>query len=271
MPEPDIRDGFRDVDTVGSARPFIDYLDAVGQQLAPLKRRVREALRLAGGDQVLEVGSGTGEDLRDLARAVGAGGRVVGLDSSRELVEEARRRTRECSAVQVHHGDAHALAFSDGAFDKVRAERVLMHVDQPPVVVAEIARVLRAGGLVVLAEPDWDTLVFDSDDLSTARRAARLVANGARHPDIGRRLGRLATTHGLTVLSIDCVASVMHDCELTNDIVRIRDAVEREDDDVVRTWWQGLRQRSPRENFLALLTFVVVAARKQGKGAITLR
>ena len=263
----DIRDGFQDVDRVGGARPFVDYLDSAGRQLAPLKGHVMEALSLGAGDHVLEVGSGTGDDLRDLAQTVGVAGRVVGIDSSQELVDEARHRTRDYATVEVHQGDAHRLGFPDGTFDRVRVERVLMHVTEPAVVVGELTRVLRAGGRLVLAEPDWDTLVLDSDDLATARRAARLVANGARHPDIGRRLARLATAHGLQVHSIDCVSSVMRNCEMANGVLRIEDAIERENDDVVRAWWHELRQRSPREDFLAVLTFVVVTARKERMGS----
>ncbi len=50
---------------------------------------------------------------------------------------------------------------------------------------------------------------------------------------------------------------------MTNDVVRIQDALKRENGEVVTRWWDKLRQRSAQENFLALLTFVVLAARRQ--------
>jgi SAM-dependent methyltransferase len=267
----DIPGGFKDTNRADDAEALIGYLDSVGEQLAPLKRRISEALNLLAGEHVIDVGSGTGDDVREMARAMGPAGRVVGLDSGADLIDEARRRTRDCPTgdyptVEFHLGDAHELAFEDDAFDKARAERVLMHVEKPTEVVGEIARVLRAGGVAVLAEPDWDTLIVDSDDLGTARRAARLVADCARHPDIGRRLSRLATTQGLKVFLSEAISIVMRDCKTTNDITQIQGIVKRSHDQAVQTWWNELTERSAHERFLGVLSFVVIAARKPQTG-----
>jgi SAM-dependent methyltransferase len=87
---PDIARGFRDVDSSGEPSAFVEYLDGVRDDLVDLQRRAAEALGLRAGDPTLDVGCGTGEELRSLAQIVGTQGRVVGIDRSERLVEEAR-------------------------------------------------------------------------------------------------------------------------------------------------------------------------------------
>ncbi|MFI5730217.1 methyltransferase domain-containing protein [Kribbella sp. NPDC051587] len=79
------------------------------------------------GMAVLDVGSGTGDDLIGIAALVEEGGRAVGVDVSTAMVAEARRRTAEAGVpAEFVVGDVTRLEFADACFDRVRAERVLM-------------------------------------------------------------------------------------------------------------------------------------------------
>ena len=70
---------------------------------------------------------------------------VVGIDSAPLIVAEAQRRTEEHLSIEYRVGDAIALDLPDGAFDRCRAERLLMHARHDPTAgVRELARVLRA-------------------------------------------------------------------------------------------------------------------------------
>src|SRR4051794_41291919 len=71
---------------------WIAFQDGLDRQLGPLGARALAALAPAPGEAVLDVGCGCGASTLDLARAVGPGGRVLGVDVSEPMLAVARRR-----------------------------------------------------------------------------------------------------------------------------------------------------------------------------------
>jgi demethylmenaquinone methyltransferase/2-methoxy-6-polyprenyl-1,4-benzoquinol methylase len=95
-------------------------------------------------DTVLDVATGTGAVARELLAAKGCN--VVGLDQSREMLAEARRRLP--SSVKLVEGDAQELPFPTGAFDALTFTYLLRYVSDPGATLRELARVVRPGGVV---------------------------------------------------------------------------------------------------------------------------
>ena len=101
------------------------------------------------GREVLEVGVGTGLALPHYA----ADRRVTGIDYSDEMLGKARQKVRELgleTTVTLAQMDARDLAFPDDHFDTVAAMHILSVVPDPEQVVAEMARVCKPGGKVVI-------------------------------------------------------------------------------------------------------------------------
>jgi ubiquinone/menaquinone biosynthesis C-methylase UbiE len=185
-------------DNVGDddAAAQIAYLD---EQARTSFWRARKAftldlLELRPGTVALDVGCGTGEEVRAMAARAG---RAVGIDFSRALIEEARRRTTTDEAATFKVGDALALPFGDGEFDGVRTERTLQHVKEPLKALREMARVARPGAPVVAIEPDWDTLTLNGEPFEVTLAVCRRWADSIRNPRVGRELPELMAEAGL--------------------------------------------------------------------------
>jgi ubiquinone/menaquinone biosynthesis C-methylase UbiE len=113
-----------------------------------LASRVRSFLGpLRGDERALDVGCGTGALAFALAPLVGE---VVALDSNPEFVAAARELAPP--NVAVLEGDATALPFEAFSFDLAGCMRVLHHAHRPELVVAELARVVRPGGRVLVVD-----------------------------------------------------------------------------------------------------------------------
>lgn len=124
------------------------YDAAFDWALGPGRKRAVARLPIRPGDRVLEVGVGTGLSLPHYPR----GCRITGIDISEEMLERARERTAglERDGVALRLMDARELAFATGSFDHVLAPYVISVVPEPQRVMAEIRRVCRPGGTVIV-------------------------------------------------------------------------------------------------------------------------
>jgi demethylmenaquinone methyltransferase/2-methoxy-6-polyprenyl-1,4-benzoquinol methylase len=108
------------------------------------KGAIAKAVAPKPGERALDLATGTGDIARRLRRAVGEGGRVVGLDFSPEMLAAARRRGED--GVEWLEGDMLNLPFEDGSFDVVTVGFGLRNVNDLPRAIAEAYRVLAPGG-----------------------------------------------------------------------------------------------------------------------------
>ncbi len=109
-------------------------------------------LDLAADDRVLEVGFGHGRTLAAAAKIV-TRGRLAGVDPSSVMMGIARRRNAtplRRGRMDLHLGTSQSLPFADGVFDKAYAVHTIYFWSDPERDLAEIARVLRPGGLLLL-------------------------------------------------------------------------------------------------------------------------
>jgi SAM-dependent methyltransferase len=140
----------------------------------------------APGGRVLDVASGFGQDAVALA---GRGASVVGIEPSLRMSGWARLASERTPAATARwvRGFADALPFASQSFDAVYCKGALDHFDRPERALAEMARVARAGGRVVLAVANFDSLACRlaraRDDLreTVLRRPPR---RGRRHYDV---------------------------------------------------------------------------------------
>lgn len=118
------------------------------------RRRAIELLNLEPGETVLELGCGNGNSFPDIHRDIGRSGTLVGLDTSRGMVQSARNRInlRNWENVDVVRGDARRLPFIDGTFDAAYAAMSLSAVQEPEQAIEATMAAIRPGGRLVVLD-----------------------------------------------------------------------------------------------------------------------
>lgn len=136
------------------------YFDSVGADWDRLREgfystRVRDhalaAAGVEGGRIAADLGAGTGfltEALLD------HGVRVIAVDRSPAMIEALQGKFPDPGRVDCRLGEAEALPIVDGEVDYCLASMFLHHVERPAVAIGEMARVLRPGGRIVIADLD---------------------------------------------------------------------------------------------------------------------
>jgi arsenite methyltransferase len=121
-------------------------------------------LALRTGETVLDLGSGPGLDALLAAKQVGPTGRVIGVDMTPEMLERARATAAKAAAKQVEfrEGRLERLPVDSGTVDAVTSNCVINLVPDKAAVFAEIARVLKRGGRVVVSDIVLDRQLPDA-------------------------------------------------------------------------------------------------------------
>lgn len=131
--------------------PVLSFCNRLlGYSDAEERRKLVAALGLEAGQRVLEVGVGTGRNLRWLRQAVTPAGSVTGADFSRGMLLQCRQR--HPGLAQLVQAEIERLPFADSSFDAVLHYGAVNIFADVPAAIAEMARVTRAGGRVVLSD-----------------------------------------------------------------------------------------------------------------------
>ncbi|HSP34776.1 MAG TPA: methyltransferase domain-containing protein [Thermoanaerobaculia bacterium] len=165
-------------------------------------------INLHGDESIIDFGSGLGQFTRAMARAVPSG-RAIGIERDENQLAGAKRLAAddgEADLVDFRPGDVVDLDLHDGewgTFDVAHARFVLEHVPDPLRVVKNMARAVKTGGRVILADDDHDVLRLwpEPPGVSEMWRAyMRTYDRNGNDPYIGRRLVSLLHAAGLAPL-----------------------------------------------------------------------
>jgi ubiquinone/menaquinone biosynthesis C-methylase UbiE len=204
---PLFRANAQDDQSVAQMVALLDLQDAM-----PSAGRLHEwAIQTAAvrpGDQVVDLGSGTGTMSRQLAGLVspvtstgGPTGSVTGVEPNARLraVAASRAESNGVRNLSFIDGLAGELPFDDSSVDLIWCERVLQHLIEPQAVIDDIARVLRPGGRAVLLDSDQGTRILSDLDPDVASAFIRASLTAINNPYAARRIPAQVRRAGLAL------------------------------------------------------------------------
>ncbi len=270
-------------------------------EVTQYKETSYELLQLEPGMTVLDLGCGVGDDARKLFDRVQPGGSVIGVDTNKDMIAQARSRHlpglvqanapssasmpgwRSSSSdvplserLRFISGPAEGIPLPDRSCDAARADRLLQHISDPLIALKEMRRVLRPAGRIVLIEPDWRTMaihpgsVNGGDDDHVLEAVWKWQIANTRHPLMGRQLRARLTQAGFDQVTVIPVAYSSTDFDLVSYILELAaasEAASKENPPLVspqelQSWFAAARMAEADQEFFAALTLYFGFARK---------
>ena len=122
----------------------------------PFTLRLFEDAGISAGMKVLDAGCGAGDVSLLAANLVGSSGAVVGVDQDPNVIETARKRSRDAGLENVTFVEGNICSVTlETDFDAVVGRLILMYLPQPVQAIRKLLGHLRPGGVVVFQETDW--------------------------------------------------------------------------------------------------------------------
>jgi SAM-dependent methyltransferase len=178
-------------------------LDVIHAVYGSVSMRGLEAAAIHDASRAADIGCGTGTVARWMAARMGPAGRVDAVDISPEQIEVAKAAPAETGSGAIHYrvGSAYEAGLPDNAFDVVFCRLVLCHLKEPAKAVAQMARLLKDGGRLVLVDMDLrDTFTLPPCDFYPAYIDECVIPYETRinvDYSIGLRLPQLMIDAGL--------------------------------------------------------------------------
>lgn len=252
-----------------------DYLKRVAETARALKQRSYQLMQITPGDRVLDAGCGPAIDTLALAAAVGAQGKVYGLDSDPTMLVEAQRVTEQAgvtSQIEYIEASAMQIPLPNNSIDATRAERLLQVL--PPeaeqAVLRELMRVTKPGGRLVLIDTDWGSASVDFSDNELEHRLLHFFATRMRPNGFaGRRLYALCHDQQLEEIELEVTPYIEHHIDQTPFAQWLPDTAMAAgviSGDEAQHWKDELRERSQQNSLYSCVNIVIVSGQKPACG-----
>jgi ubiquinone/menaquinone biosynthesis C-methylase UbiE len=168
-------------------------------EIVKQRRVTLDVLAVQPGQNILDVGCGSGFLTYELANLVGSSGTVIAIDKSEEMIDATMERCFGLGQVSSRIADVRELPFDDNQFDAVTCTQVLLYVGDVAKAISELSRVTRGGGRVAILETDWRGAIMYSHHPELTDAIFTAWDKSVPSPNLPRRLSRLMHKAGINV------------------------------------------------------------------------
>lgn len=208
------------VDALEQPAPYVTYLEIAQEnpQFKQVRAEICKALEgIQQGGVGVDVGCGLGLAAHELA---GQGWQVTGIDFNKTMIDEAGKHYPD---MDFRVGSALNMPFGDRSLDFYRSERVYVNLPKQEIApaLAEAYRTLKPGGIIVLAEPDLETIVFPCSEAnrSLAQAAVKGIMDAHHNSNAGTNIRGQLISAGFAEVKVVGLAQIFTDLRLANQMV----------------------------------------------------
>ncbi len=268
MEKQDITTGFKNVDNSQTEflKKFLEDVSKMPDILESFKLQLKW-MDIQEGNRVLDIGCGIGVQAVEMAKQVGATGKVTGTDLSAVMVEIAKNSFGDSGLpLEFLVADALHQPFPDETFDSVRTERVLMYIKDTDAAFTEFKRLLKPKGRLVIFDVDWDALVIAHANKPLTRKIVRYVSDSFPNGRIGGDLFHYFKKYDFKNIKVKPVSYTGPFFGLTKRVCEgvlqtgISNNVFTQSE--VSDWWEALENDSKAGKFFASYAGFIVAGTK---------
>lgn len=153
------------------------------------RKKVLSALNLQSGEHLLDIGSGPGLLVEDMAAVIGSNGSICGIDISAGMIALSQKRCSNLPQVkELREGDATSLPYDNDEFDAAVSMQVYEYIDDIQMCLTELYRVLKPGGRAVIVCTDSDTQIWNTANLERMHRILTTLEGHCADPRLPRKL-----------------------------------------------------------------------------------
>jgi ubiquinone/menaquinone biosynthesis C-methylase UbiE len=245
-----------------------EYLKKRSREEDAVNQESYRMLNIHEGDQVLELGCGPSTTSSVFCLAAGPSGLFVGADCDSGMLKQAKNNTKYANLIHLL-ADAHRLPFEDNQFDRVYAKRLfqVLPPSSAPKLIAEMHRVLKPNGTIVLVDTDWTSVSVNYSDLELERRLTGFFRDHVRPNGLaGRQLPGLIQQVGFVdaeakamSMVIPVFAETPFKDWLVGEALKAKVATSEE----LAKWCTELELKTQQGAFLFHVGTVLVSAKKR--------
>jgi arsenite methyltransferase len=164
---------------------------------------ILSTLNLQPDERILDIGSGHGLLVEDMAAVVGPNGSICGVDVSEAMISLSKKQCSHLPQVELREGDATSLPYNNDEFDAAVSTQVYEYIEDIDTCLTELYRVLKPGGRALVLCTDWDTLIWNTEDLKRMQHVLTTFEAHCADPRLPRKISPKLRDAGFDITKRD--------------------------------------------------------------------